>query len=66
MEAYKTTTTVRKGGSITLKELPFPTGERVEVTVHPAAPAPEAIKRYPLRGTHYRYDRPLEPVAEGE
>ena len=65
MQAYRIETTVAGDGTLTLKALPFPPGERVEVIVL-AAPArtTDEKNRYPLWGTPYRYDRPTDPVAE--
>jgi hypothetical protein len=63
MEAYKTERTIEDDRTLTLAELPFPVGERVEVIVLPVGRR-ELKDGYPLRGTPYRYDQPTEPVAE--
>lgn len=38
MEAHRTEATVGGDGSVTVRDLPFPAGEAVEVIVLPAAP----------------------------
>ena len=65
MQAYRIETTVAGDRTLTLKALPFPPGERVEVIVLPAPKPPVDGDRYPLRGKlAYRYERPTDPVAE--
>jgi hypothetical protein len=64
MQAYRTQATIKEGGTLTLKEIPFPAGERVEVIVLTApASASDRDRRYPLRGMVYRYDDPFEPAT---
>lgn len=63
MEAYRATVQMGADGSLTLNHLPFEAGEEVEVIV---ARNPRDPRRYPLRGTPLHYERPFEPVAEGE
>lgn len=62
MQAHRVKATVDQDGTLTLRDLPFHAGETVEVIIL-AQPSPPA-RRYPLRGTPVRYDRPTEPVAE--
>lgn len=64
MEKYCVETTVASDGTLTLRELPFPAGERVEVTVRRREREREGDNRYPLRGTPIRYVGPFESVAE--
>ena len=66
MHAYKTETTVEQDGSVTVRYLPFPAGERVEVIVLPMARSVETREVRSLQGANYRYDDPLEPVAEAD
>jgi hypothetical protein len=66
MQAYKTEATVEEDGSLIIRSLPFPRGERVEVIVLPASPHPSSQDRYPLRGMPYEYHAPTEPVAEDD
>jgi hypothetical protein len=58
-------TTVGAHGSVTLDQLPYEPGQRVEVTISPiAAPAAGGMSRYPLSGLKVEYDRPFESVDE--
>jgi len=60
-------TTVGAHGSVTLDQLPYEAGQRVEVTISPiATPTPGGMSRYPLSGMKVEYDRPFEGVAEGD
>lgn len=63
MQSYRTQATVEPDGSLTLRALPFHAGSQVEVVVLPVPDTGAEEKRYPLRGTPYRYDDPTEPVA---
>jgi len=63
MASYRATLTVKSDGELTLKHLPFRTGEEVRVTVEAASPQQLPQDRFPLRGTPYRYDDPFEPAA---
>jgi len=64
MQAYKTEARVDEGGEIHLSELPFRSGEEVEVIVLRREARRPSEKRYPLRGLPIRYEDPTEPVAE--
>jgi hypothetical protein len=60
-------TTVGAHGSVTLDQLPYEAGQRVEVTISPiATPTQVGMSRYPLSGMKVEYDRPFEGVAEGD
>ncbi len=65
MLAYRVETTVVKGHSIVIEGVPFEERKAVEVIVlEGGARLPrEPGKRYPLRGTPYRYDSPAEPIS---
>ena len=66
MQVYKTETTLTKDATLTLSELPFRAGDRVEVIVLACPrPSPESAT-YPLRGQPIRFDQPLEPVGPEE
>ena len=65
MGVHKSETTLIEDGKVTLENLPFRAGERVEVIITPKIgppPADENIHR-PLQGSILRYDDPSEPVA---
>jgi hypothetical protein len=66
LPTHRIETTLTQDGTLTLDHLPFLAGESVEVIVLPHAAAPFSKERYPLRGTPVQYERPTEPVAEGE
>lgn len=60
-------TTVGVHGSVTLDQLPYEPGQRVEVMIIPiATPASGGMSRYPLSGMKVEYDRPFESVDEGD
>jgi len=64
MGAYKTEAEVTEGGTVTLHDLPFPKGERVEVIVlQKITPQAASKDRYPLRGTAYRFEDAFSPAA---
>jgi len=66
MERYRTAATIEPMGELHLSELPFQSGEVVEVTVakvKSAAPV-ERSSKYPLRGRGVRYESPFDSVAE--
>ncbi len=64
MQTYRTETIVSKNGTVTLKELPFQPGVRVEVIVRTYQLEQLPSQQYPLRGQPIRYDQPFEGVAE--
>jgi hypothetical protein len=67
MQPYHTETLVSTDGTLTLKEIPFHKGEKVEVIVLPKRKEKiQESKPYPLHGTPFRYDNPFEPVAEDD
>lgn len=63
MWAYRVETTLTQSGTLTPRDLPFHTGEEVEVIVLPRASASPGENRYPLHGTPIRYDDPFGPAA---
>jgi hypothetical protein len=64
MQTYRTETKVSKDGTLTLKELPFQPGAKVEVIVRSYELEAMPRQRYPLRGQPLCYDNPFESVAE--
>jgi hypothetical protein len=64
--AHRVETTLQKDGTLTLDYLPFRAGQSVEVIILPQTGAVCTGNPYPLRGTPVRYERPTEPVAEGD
>ena len=66
METYRVVKRVAPGRKLSLEDLPFQTGDEVEVVVRGQKPAQDAGARYPLRGKPVRYLRPFEGVDEHE
>ncbi len=62
--AHRVEVVLTEDGKLSLDHVPFRAGQAVEVIVL-AAPQP-APAAHPPRGSVVRYDRPTEPVAEGE
>lgn len=61
MSVYHATATVEANGKLTLTQLPFSAGERVEVLVVPTAASFQGNPS--LHGTLVHYDHPTDPVA---
>jgi hypothetical protein len=66
VQAYRITTVVPEGKTITLNELPFSPGQAVDVIVLPAVPVVSEKGKYPLRGASIHYENPIVPVAESD
>lgn len=62
MDAVRIETTVDEQGEVHLSKLPFPAGERVEVTVA-LAPHGRLATDFHLRGLSVRYDRPTDAAS---
>lgn len=66
MQDYRVETTVERDGWLTIKGLPFPAGDRVEVIIRSQELGNGKGNRYPLRGKPIRYTDSFESVAEGD
>ena len=66
MQAYAYELTVEKKGTLTLKNLPFNAGEKIEVIIIPRSSRQPAENRYPFWGQPITYINPTEPVAEAD
>ena len=66
MQAFKTETVLAQDGTLTVRELPFRAGDKVEVIVLGEPRTSPPLEEYPLRGKVLRYERPTDPVAEEE
>ncbi len=64
MQDYRVETRVSSDGSLILKGLPFPAGDKVEVIVRSREHEERKNKTYPLRGRPIRYTDPFGSVAE--
>jgi hypothetical protein len=67
MNAHKIETVFTQDGTLILQDLPFHTGDAVEVIIlspQPKTPHQQpSTHLYPLHGKVVRYDDPTEPVA---
>ncbi len=66
MQAYRTNSTVTKGGNLSLRGLPFREGDEVEIIVLRHRQTANGGERYPLRGQPVRYDDPFASVADDD
>ena len=66
MQAFRTETRVQTDGNLTLRSLPFPPGEVVEVIVLASPKERASQTKDSLRGSVLRYDRPTDPVDDDE
>ena len=66
MVDYRVEAEVSKDGSVTVRDLPFHAGDRVEVIIRDHASAQGKSLRYSLRGKRVRYDDPFGSVAEND
>jgi hypothetical protein len=63
MSIYRIEITILSDGTITLSDLPFQAGDKVEIVVRERE-SKKTSKHYPLRGKPFRYDNPFDSVAE--
>ena len=66
MTTYRVEITIPKEKTISIRDLPFAVGERVEVVVRKRPQTPKPQQRYPLRGKPVTYAAPFESVAEND
>ncbi|KOP24163.1 hypothetical protein ACE1AT_12195 [Pelatocladus sp. BLCC-F211] len=66
MLAHRVETTIGQDRKLTLENLPFHSGERVEVIILSQPQKASEQNRYPLRGTAIQYVAPTEPVAQDD
>jgi hypothetical protein len=65
MTAHRIKTTVGSDKTLTLDDLPFQSGEQVEVIILSSSQLRKSTsKPYPLRGTQVHYAQPTEPIAQ--
>jgi hypothetical protein len=64
MRDYRVKTKVSSDKSLTLTDLPFEAGDKVEVIVRSQEHPQGNGERYPLRGKPIRYTDPFASVAE--
>lgn len=66
MLAHRIEATIGQNGKLTLENLPFQSGERVEVIILTQPHKASDQNKYPLRGTATQYIAPTEPVAQDD
>nr|VFK68162.1 MAG: hypothetical protein BECKUNK1418G_GA0071005_12063 [Candidatus Kentron sp. UNK]VFK73436.1 MAG: hypothetical protein BECKUNK1418H_GA0071006_12023 [Candidatus Kentron sp. UNK] len=66
MKAYFCEHTMKENGMLTLRKLPFNTGEKIEVIIIPRSKPNSEEKRYPFWGKPIIYPNPTDPVAEAD
>lgn len=64
MQIYRSETTISKDGSLSIKDLPFRSGDKVEVIVRQQYRKQKLNGRYPLRGKPITYIEPFESAVE--
>ncbi len=64
MSAHHTTAVVREDGCVVLDQVPFQSGDKVDVLVYKSKRSEGKQARYPLHGTPVRFDHPTAPVCE--
>ncbi len=66
MKVYAYEHTIRKNGALTIKNLPFNAGEKIEVIIIPRSKSKIDKNRYPFWGKPIKYFNPTDPVAEAD
>lgn len=64
MQVYAYELTIGKKGTLTLTNLPFNVGEKIEVIIIPRSSRQLDEKWYPFWGKPITYLNPTDPVAE--
>lgn len=63
MQAHRIETVIQPNGTLTLENLPFNAGKKVEIIVLEMQPEKVQESDNPLRGALLKYDDPFEPVV---
>jgi len=66
MLAHHVETIISQDKTLTLENLPFHSGEQVEVIILSRSRRDSGQNHYPLRGTTIQYNDPTEPVAQDD
>jgi hypothetical protein len=66
MLAHRIETIVNQDKTLVLENLPFHSGEQVEVIILSRSSRASGQNRYPLRGVVIQYTDPTEPVAQDD
>jgi hypothetical protein len=63
MNAHRIETALTENGKLSLQNLPFKKGDRVEIIILERSPSKPDSNFSSLRGTVIRYDDPFEPAT---
>jgi hypothetical protein len=66
MRAYRVEKCLSEDGVLELRALPFRAGETVEVIILSREDKVSEAHDFPLKGKVVRYEKPTEPVAQGD
>lgn len=66
MQEYRVKATIDSDGSLTIKHLPLPVGESVEVIILVQDRSSSLKDSYPLQGKKIIYRDPFDSVAEND
>ena len=66
MNAHRIETALTENGKLSLQNLPFKKGDKVEIIILDRSSSKTAPNSYPLKGTVLRYDNPFEPATSPE
>ena len=64
MQVYAYKLTIGKKGTVSLENLPFDAGDKVEVIIIPRSTRQLGENRYPFWGKPITYLNPTDPVAD--
>ena len=64
MLAHRIEATVGENRTVTLENLPFHSGEEIEIIILSRPRKKSESNQYPLRGMTVEYIEPMEPVAQ--
>ena len=64
MQAYCVQTVILPNRTLTVRGVPFRTGDKVEVIVLSSPRKRGTKERYPLRGKPFRYSAPFDSMVE--
>jgi hypothetical protein len=66
MNAHRIETALTENGKLSLQNLPFKKGDKVEIIILDRSSSKTAPNSSPLKGTVLRYDNPFEPATSPE
>lgn len=66
MKTYRISAIVEEDGTVTIENLPFHSGEKLDVVLCSRDGDEDLTEAYPLRGEVVRYQNPFGSVAEDD